>query len=78
VLRLQRFRALASLDLVFAAAEAGYADQAHLTRDCRALTGLTPRQLRWTAPSRQMREPQPVLARSATAATSRSTSSGVL
>jgi AraC-like DNA-binding protein len=46
VLRLQRFRALEHLDLAAAAAEAGYADQAHLTRDCRDLTGLTPRALR--------------------------------
>jgi AraC-like DNA-binding protein len=31
--------------LAGAAAGAGYADQAHLTRECRALTGLTPGQL---------------------------------
>lgn len=42
VLRLQRFRTLASSDLVHAALDAGYADQAHLTRECGALTGLTP------------------------------------
>ena len=30
------------LDLATAAAEAGYADQAHLTRECAALSGLTP------------------------------------
>jgi AraC-like DNA-binding protein len=30
------------LDLAAAAAEAGYADQAHLTRECAALSGLTP------------------------------------
>lgn len=46
VLRLQRFRALKNLDLGRAAAEAGYADQAHLVRDCRRLTGLTPGELR--------------------------------
>jgi AraC-like DNA-binding protein len=27
------------------AIDAGYADQAHLTRECRRLTGLTPREL---------------------------------
>ena len=47
VLRFQRFvRALdaagGGLDLATVAAEAGYADQAHLTRECRALTGMTP------------------------------------
>jgi AraC-like DNA-binding protein len=31
--------------LASAAVAAGYADQAHLARECRALTGLTPRQL---------------------------------
>jgi AraC-like DNA-binding protein len=46
VLRLQRFLALSDLELVRAAAEAGYTDQAHLTRDCRKLTGLTPGALR--------------------------------
>jgi hypothetical protein len=29
-------------DLASAAAEAGYADQAHLTRECSGLSGLTP------------------------------------
>jgi AraC-like DNA-binding protein len=29
-------------DLAALAAQAGYADQAHLTRECRALAGLTP------------------------------------
>jgi AraC-like DNA-binding protein len=48
VLRLRRF--LAGVDqeadgLASAAAGAGYADQAHLARECRALTGLTPGQL---------------------------------
>ena len=41
--------ALAIIDLLplaEVAARAGYADQAHLSRDCRALTGLTPRQWR--------------------------------
>jgi AraC-like DNA-binding protein len=32
----------ASIDLAAIAAEAGYADQAHLTRECVALSGLTP------------------------------------
>jgi AraC-like DNA-binding protein len=46
VLRLRRFLAGAGIDgLAAAATEAGYADQAHLTRECRALTGLTPGQL---------------------------------
>jgi AraC-like DNA-binding protein len=31
------------------AADAGYADQAHLTRECRRLTGLTPGELRRVA-----------------------------
>jgi AraC-like DNA-binding protein len=44
VLRLQRFLALARTggSLARLAADAGYADQAHLTRDCGALTGLPP------------------------------------
>jgi AraC-like DNA-binding protein len=46
VLRLRRFLGLHELDLARAAAEAGYADQAHLTHDCRRLTGLTPSELR--------------------------------
>jgi AraC-like DNA-binding protein len=50
VLRLRRFLARAvaggaDLDLATAAFEAGYADQPHLGRECRALTGLSPRQL---------------------------------
>jgi AraC-like DNA-binding protein len=47
VLRLRRFlTADARFDgLAAAAVGAGYADQAHLTRECRALTGLTPGQL---------------------------------
>lgn len=46
ILRLRRFLALGDLELVRAAAEAGYADQAHLTHDCRRLTGLSPTELR--------------------------------
>lgn len=48
VFRFQRFvqrldaSEAGSLDLAAAAAEAGYADQSHLTRDCTALSGLTP------------------------------------
>lgn len=44
VLRLQRFLRLAGSGAPLArlAADAGYADQAHLTRECVALTGLTP------------------------------------
>lgn len=47
VLRFQRFLATAERGqgLAAAAADAGYADQAHLTRDVRTLTGVTPRQL---------------------------------
>src|SRR4051812_20797627 len=47
VLRFQRFLALAAqpgaaADLAQLAFAAGYADQAHLTRECRRLSGLTP------------------------------------
>jgi AraC-like DNA-binding protein len=47
VLRLQRFLALGNsahhrYGLARLAADAGYADQAHLTHDCRRLTGTTP------------------------------------
>lgn len=45
VLRLQRFLALADAgqrDLARMAADAGYADQSHLTRDCTELAGLPP------------------------------------
>ena len=46
VLRLRRFLDLAesgpSADLARAAAEAGYSDQSHLTRECSDLTGLPP------------------------------------
>jgi methylphosphotriester-DNA--protein-cysteine methyltransferase len=47
VLRFQRFvrmldAAAGPTDLASAAATAGYADQAHLTRECAAFSGLTP------------------------------------
>jgi AraC-like DNA-binding protein len=49
VLRLQRFLALgranAAASLAELAAAAGYADQAHLGHDCRALAGATPTEL---------------------------------
>ncbi len=48
VMRLRRFLALganARSHLAILAAEAGYADQAHLTRECRQLTGRTPAEL---------------------------------
>jgi AraC-like DNA-binding protein len=47
VLRFQRFRrkALAGVDLARLATELGYADQAHLTRECVRLSGLTPMRL---------------------------------
>jgi AraC-like DNA-binding protein len=52
VLRFRRFLALATagegppaLGLAGLAAAAGYADQAHLTRECTALAGATPRRL---------------------------------
>lgn len=48
VMRLRRFLALgedARGGLAGLAAEAGYADQAHLTRECRRLTGRTPAEL---------------------------------
>jgi AraC-like DNA-binding protein len=46
VARLQRARARAPrvADLSTLAAESGYADQAHLSRDCRDLTGMTARE----------------------------------
>ena len=50
VVRLQRFFRSCELDrsasLARLAAEAGYADQAHLARECRRLTGRTPSALR--------------------------------
>ena len=47
ILRFQRFLALASsdADLARLALDAGYADQAHLTRECTRLAGLPPAQL---------------------------------
>jgi AraC-like DNA-binding protein len=50
VLRLRRFLARVTADdddtrIARAACEAGYADQPHLGRECRALTGLSPGQL---------------------------------
>lgn len=49
VLRLQRFLALGragqATGLADLAARAGYADQAHLGHDCRALAGATPTEL---------------------------------
>jgi AraC-like DNA-binding protein len=46
VARLQRAvkRASGATDLASLAADAGYADQAHLSRECRALTGRPPRE----------------------------------
>jgi AraC-like DNA-binding protein len=45
VLRLRRFLAGPDTDMAAAAIDAGYADQAHLARECRALTGLAPSEL---------------------------------
>ncbi len=45
VLRLRRFIAGERNDLARAALDAGYADQAHLARDCLRLTGLSPSRL---------------------------------
>jgi AraC-like DNA-binding protein len=49
ILRLQRFMGLArrrpSAQLAELAAEAGYADQAHLSRECRSIGGQTPTEL---------------------------------
>ena len=52
VLRFQRARRLAgeTRSLATVAVLAGYADQAHLTRECRRLAGLTPSDLFKTAP----------------------------
>jgi transcriptional regulator GlxA family with amidase domain len=66
VMRLQRFlRAARASDegLAALAAAAGYADQAHLSADARALTGRSPRELRGTASSKEnepSRPPGPV------------------
>lgn len=55
----------AALDLAAIAADAGYADQAHLTRDCAALSGLTPsalaveRQRRLHVPHQPLRPTAP-------------------
>ncbi|MBJ7332501.1 MAG: helix-turn-helix transcriptional regulator [Solirubrobacteraceae bacterium] len=47
VLRFQRFlKVVDRFDLAGAAAVAGYSDQSHLTREARALAGLTPSRLR--------------------------------
>jgi methylphosphotriester-DNA--protein-cysteine methyltransferase len=56
VMRLRRFLAIAATtpDLARAAADAGYADQPHLTHECADLAGLTPAALlaaRGTAPA---------------------------
>ncbi len=45
ILRLRRFMAGERDDLARAAFDAGYADQAHLARECRRLTGLSPSRL---------------------------------
>jgi len=48
VLRFQRFMAQLGrprVELAGAAAAAGYADQSHLSREARRLSGLSPRQL---------------------------------
>jgi AraC-like DNA-binding protein len=63
--RVLRFRRFVSridagpdvLDLAVIAAESGYADQAHLTRECAKLSGLTPAAL---ARQRRLSEPRPV------------------
>ncbi len=48
LIRFQRFLAViesgTGCGLAAAASDAGYSDHAHLARDCRAITGLTPRQ----------------------------------
>lgn len=49
VLRLRAALRSGERDLALVAADAGYADQAHLTRECRRLTGLTPGELRRVA-----------------------------
>jgi AraC-like DNA-binding protein len=50
-MRFQRARSLATTTLTLAdlAASSGYADQAHLARECRRLAGLTPTELFKTA-----------------------------
>ena len=51
IMRFQRARSLATTTLTLAdlAANSGYADQAHLARECRMLAGLTPTELFKTA-----------------------------
>jgi AraC-like DNA-binding protein len=44
VLRLRQFLTRSATNIATAAIDAGYADQAHLARECRALTGLAPTQ----------------------------------
>jgi AraC-like DNA-binding protein len=55
IARLQRFLHRSSTEpratLAQLAVRAGYADQSHLARDCKSLTGLTPRQMRATVSS---------------------------
>jgi AraC-like DNA-binding protein len=46
VLRLRRFIRTGETELARAALDAGFSDQAHLTRECRRLTGLPPTALR--------------------------------
>jgi AraC-like DNA-binding protein len=71
VLRFQRFLALASDraraggDLAALAFEAGYADQAHLTRECRRLAGLPPAALLATGAGPAGERPHPLETRAA-------------
>jgi AraC-like DNA-binding protein len=76
VLRLRRFLRGADLEgLAGAAAVAGYADQAHLSRECRALTGLTPGELaraaRFSLPSPAQRPSGPARSRTGNETTGR-------
>jgi AraC-like DNA-binding protein len=52
VLRFRRFLAGPRDDLATAALEAGYADQAHLARECARLAGTSPARLAGTRPAR--------------------------
>jgi AraC-like DNA-binding protein len=74
VLRFQRFvRGLDAsagscdlvLDLAAVAAEVGYADQAHLTRECNALSGIPPAALSRTRPPPAPASPRPASPRPA-------------